>query len=176
MPKSMLSYQALILVGNDRTGKTSLQRHLIHKLCGVRHARLPINTCYPIKHAEMPQRVETLSAMNRSIQEKLELYESVAGFFEHHFVEANICLLSSHSVVSDIDEMIRELHRRAFNVTGVFFSNRYDLPEKYISELRWDERLWLENPEIIEGKKIEAQLIDLADQVTNWILRRSTVW
>jgi hypothetical protein len=172
----MLAYQALVFVGNDSTGKTTLQRHIISNLCDVDYERLPSNQEWEIVHPRVPKGIEMLSAMNRSYQEKKQTYGSISDFFQNHFAEADICLLSSHSIVADVSVMLEELHRRSYNVTGVFFENCFDGPEMNISGLNWDKRLWLENHILLDETEIAIQLGELGRKVSDWIVQQSANW
>ncbi|WP_285655477.1 hypothetical protein [Allomuricauda sp. NBRC 101325] len=42
-----------ILIGDDRTGKTTLQKLLIEKLCSHSYGRLPVNIEFNIIHPEI---------------------------------------------------------------------------------------------------------------------------
>src|ERR1039458_4265016 len=44
----MFSYWAYVLIGNDKTGKTSFQRNLVSHLCGKRYTRLPKRRYYNV--------------------------------------------------------------------------------------------------------------------------------
>lgn len=175
----MFSYWAYILIGDNNTGKTSFQKHLISELCAKRYERLPLNLRCDIVQSRMPRGVRTLSAMNRSYQEKVQEYKSVKNFFVQHFQEADICFLSSHAHASsdaDIQEMIRELRIRSYNVAAVFFSNGYDNAAEQISLLDWDERLWIENPSCKREENIQLQLARLAKEFAMMLVARSAHW
>lgn len=172
----MFSYWAYILIGNDLTGKTSFQRYLVRELCGQYKARLRTNLVTAITHPAMPRGVETLSTMNRSYQEKIRQYGTVHGFFANHFKDADICILSSHThqpSQAHIEDIIRELRLRAYNVAAVFFSNGYDTDAEQISLLDWDERLWIENPLLEKPEDIQAQLALVAVRFANLLIARA---
>jgi len=44
------SKQLFVLIGDDRTGKTTFQKMLIEKICKENYERLPVNTKLDIKH------------------------------------------------------------------------------------------------------------------------------
>ena len=174
----MLSYWAYILIGSNNTGKTRFQKYLIAELCGSVSKKLQLNTTPPIVHPQMPRGVANLSAMNSSYQEQPK-YENVANFFQKHFKPAEICILSSHATKSaedDLKEMMEELRRRAYNVAGVFFSNKYNEQAKHISSLNWDERLWLDNPELNSETEIEAQIERLAREFAQFLIARARLY
>ncbi|MBG0810335.1 hypothetical protein IY145_13225 [Methylosinus sp. H3A] len=175
---NMLSYWAYILIGNNDTGKTSFQKHLVSDLCNLQYQRLPRNFLTDITHPRMPRGVATLSTMNRSYQEKIVDYGDVASFFQSHFKEADICILSSHAHTPSIDhvrDMIRELRRRAYNVAAVFFSNGYNNEAAEISLLDWDERLWLDNPPLEQEAAIQSQIARLANEFAHLLIARATI-
>ena len=179
----MLSYWAYILIGNDKTGKTSFQRHLIADLCGREYDRLPTNTVKEINHPKMPRGVETISTMNRSYQEKISEYGTVENFFKSSFQEASICILSSHTdapSIAHIRDMIRELRLLTYNVAGVFFSNGYNTDAAEISLLDWDEHLWIDNPTIRQKgdddeheKAIQKQILQRTHEFSDLLVRRA---
>jgi hypothetical protein len=94
--------------------------------------------------------------MNRSYQEKAkpgcvekDAYDDIPDFFAHHFKKADACILSSHLILKDIDQIIGELKKRFYNVCGVFFENSIVKDKKLnedTTDLRWDEKLVIENP------------------------------
>ncbi len=172
----MLSYWAYILIGNDSTGKTSFQRYLVSELGNQQYTRLPRNLLTDITHPQMLRGIATLSTMNRSYQEKKSEYRNVAGFFRNYFQEADICVLSSHTngtAIDDIREMIRQLRLRAYNVAAVFFSNGFDSDAEQISLLDWDERLWLNNPEVSSPAEVRPQIEQLARDFVRLLIARA---
>jgi hypothetical protein len=171
----MFSYWAYILIGNNNTGKTSFQRHLISVLCNKDYKTLRRNQEFNITHSRMPRGVQTLFTMNRSYQEKASEYGSVKNFFRKHFQESDICILSSHThdpSTADLLVMIRELRLRAYNVAAVFLSNGYDTDAQRISRLNWDERLWISN-EPIRAEDIQSQIARLAGEFAHMLIARA---
>ncbi len=171
----MLSYWAYILIGDNDTGKTGFQKSLVSELCNQQYQRLPRNMVQDITHPRMPRGVATLSTMNRSYQE-VEEYGDVANFFQKYFMEADICILSSHThnpAINQLREMIRELKLRAYNVAVVFFSNGYNNDAAEISLLDWDERLWLDNPKVDTETEIQSQIEQLAKEFAQILVARA---
>jgi hypothetical protein len=114
--------------------------------------------------------------MNRSYQEKISEYRSIKGFFQNHFNEAEICILSSHAHQPAIDhlrEMVHELRIRTYNVAAVFFSNGYNKDAEQISLLDWDERLWVYNPEKKSEEEIQSQIARLANEFAHLLIARA---
>lgn len=172
----MFSYWSYILIGNNNTGKTTFQKYLIRELCGIQYKSLPLNKVFDIVHPQMPRGVERLFAMNRSYQEKASQYRTVANFFKTKFREANICVLSSHvngNAASELQDMMRELRERSYNVAVVFFSNGFNRSAKAISLLDWDERLWVENPKQATNALIDSQIEAKAKEFANFLIARA---
>lgn len=175
--ENMFSYWAYILIGNNKTGKTSFQRYLVCELCGKKLQRLRKNRLNNITHPRMPRDVTTLYTMNSSYQEIRE-DGGVVHFFRQHFEEGDICILSSLTkkpAIDDIREMIHHLRLRAYNVAAVFLSNGYYNRNAYeISALDWDERLWLDNPKKQSEKVIQSQIEGLAKEFAQLLVARAT--
>lgn len=174
----MLSYWAYILIGDNDTGKTTFQKRIVSLLCDRDYERLPRNRRREIKHGRMPRGIATLSTMNRSYQEYSGEYGDVEGFFRNHFAEADVCILSSHAngdAINQVQEMIRQLRLRNYNVAGVFFSNGYSEEASNISLLDWDERLQLHNPHADSHDLIAKQLAELAQEFVQLLIARSAL-
>ena len=140
---------AYILIGNDKTGKTTFQKELIQHITGSYKTKLYCNLIFPIEIRIGSRNSQTISFMNRSYQEKDSKYDTVQEFFTSDFKDTDIAILSSHLCKTDIEEMIRELKKRFFNVEGVFFENSIALDyavNQDISLLEWDERYFVQNP------------------------------
>lgn len=167
----MIKKIAYILIGDDRTGKTSFQKYLILHLCGVdKFSKLNTNLVHHIIHPESPRKLKTLFTINRSVQEKMHEYDSVENYFANYFKDADVCILSSHShgnCINDIDKMIEILKSKYYNVEVVFFTNHLNDRTSEISKLNWDSRNMIENPynegnwesQIEYGAKIFGDLI-----------------
>jgi GTPase SAR1 family protein len=124
---SIRSKWLIVLIGNDKTGKTTLQKKLIRLLSDDnRDIRLDCNLSFKITHPYLIRKLRDFSVGNRSIQEKLDVYESVPDFFKNHFKEADLCFISSHLSPADTKKIIFEGRQRYYNVCGVFFSNSID--------------------------------------------------
>lgn len=157
----MFSNWAYVLIGDNNTGKTSFQRFLVQALCQKSYKRLPKNTIKEIRHPRAPQKLKTLFTANRSFQEMRVSYLSPKNYFKNFFIDADICILSSHShgsSVGDVEAIIDELKRRGYNVAGVFWSNEFGEAASAISALPWQERLWIDNPILQKKEAISNQL------------------
>lgn len=174
----MFSFWAYILLGNDKTGKTTFQRLLTNELCLRNSQNLKPNFCGEIQHPRMPSGLETISVMNNSYQEKKHIYNCVDDFFKSHFKEADICILSSHvdgNCIAEIEEMMANLRSRAFNVAAVFFDNAWDSDCAKIANLNWDEKLWVQNTPLRSPDAIDAQLSRLAREFASLLIARSAL-
>jgi len=172
----MFSRWAYVLIGNDKTGKTSFQRNLIDELCNEKKDRLTPNTLYRISHPRAPKCLQTVFTCNRSYQEKIDKYISVENYFKEFFREADICFLSSHTegpAHEDIEEIINQLKMRCYNVAGIFWSNSFNKEAMRISLLPWQERLWISNPRFDSKEEISAQLIRIAHNFSELLIQRA---
>lgn len=166
-----------ILIGDDRTGKTTLQKLLIEKLCNHSYDRLPVNIEFDITHPEIKRKYHRISFGNRSYQEKKGDYHTVDEYFSNHFKNSDIAFISSHLTPNDIQEMITNGRRRFYNVNGVFLSNSIETNNNLnadISELDWDERFLIENP-LIENNRIDNQLDIIAENFVDLIINRTKI-
>lgn len=174
----MLRKKCYILIGDDRTGKTSFQKYVIWYLCGTdKFTKLNTNLIHQINHPESPRKLNTLFTINRSVQEKMDEYKTVKNYFECYFRDADICILSSHShdnSIQQVIEMIDELRARYYNVDGVFFSNSLNPLTSEISKLNWDERIFIENPNSPENW--ENQIDNQARLFSEMVIRTSKLY
>jgi len=158
----MIKKTAYILIGDDRTGKTTFQKYLILHLCGVdKFTKLNTNLIHEIIHPESPQKLNTLFTINRSIQEKMSEYKSVDQYFNNYFKNADICILSSHShgnCIHEISNMIEILNGKYYNVEAVFFTNHLNSATYEISKLNWSGRNLIENPINYENWESQIEL------------------
>jgi len=106
------SNQLFIIIGNGNSGKTTLQKILMEKICGQVYDRLPTNLNFKIIHPEIKRKYRTISFGNRSYQEKVGDYGIVDEYFENHFNPADISIISTHLNIDNISEMIRNGHQR----------------------------------------------------------------
>jgi hypothetical protein len=172
----MFSSWAFILIGDNNTGKTSFQRFVVEALCGKLYDRLPRNVIKEITHPRAPKKLETLFTANRSYQETQDEYKSIENYFSSFFKEADICILSSHShnsSIQDVEQMRAELAARGYNVAGVFWSNEFGVSARRISALPWQERLWIENPILTGEEQIHDQIKLQAYEFTEMLISRS---
>ena len=146
----MIKRTAYILIGDDRTGKTTFQKHLILYLCGIdKFSKLNTNLVHLINHPESPRKLQNLFTINRSVQEKMGEYKSIKNYFENYFKDADICILSSHAhdnSINDLREMIEILNSRYYNVEAVFFSNHLNDNTSEIAKLPWNSKNIVQNP------------------------------
>jgi hypothetical protein len=58
-------------------------------------------------------------------------------------------------------------------VAGIFWSNGYDDEAQRIALLPWDERLWVDNPELRSNQAIQEQLDRIAKEFSEFIIARA---
>ena len=172
---------AFVLTGNDRTGKTGIQKRLVKRLAqDNRDYRLDCNVVLDVKHPHLNRKIQTMSIGNRSIQEKMPVpYKSVDDYFLNHFKDADICLVSTHLSVQDSMSILTNCHRKFYNVCGVFFSNSIQIDRQQnanISELNWDDRWLVENP-LTEDEELQSTMLDAAaDSLVQMLIERTRGW
>ena len=171
----MIKKTAYILIGDDRTGKTTFQKYLILYLCAKEKVnRLDTNLVHEINHPESPRKLKTLFTINRSIQEKMGDYKTIKNYFDKYFQNADICILSSHThgkSINDINEMIERLNARYYNAEAVFFTNQMDSSTSEIAKLKWNSINIIENP--VDKDKWEEQIKIGAEKLGEMIIRYS---
>jgi hypothetical protein len=173
----MITRWLFILVGNNNTGKTTLQKELIKHLCGLNYTKLPTNRPFDVINLDAPRRLATLFTANRSFQEKKEEYKTVKDYFANYFQDASVAIISSHSHSAriEIDEMIQEGKRRFYNIAAVFFSNSIDDEVRDISSaLNWDERIYLDNPHAEDADGVERNIAAAAVYLADVIIGKYT--
>ncbi|UTD05982.1 hypothetical protein E4N80_11075 [Treponema denticola] len=158
---------AYILIGNNNTGKTTFQKNVSSILTGQQYERLDCNKDLEINNTSSLNRYKRLFLMNRSYQEKHVDYGSVENYFAQYFIQNDISILSSHLDNKVISEMIYELKKRYYNITGVFFSNSISSNSKEnsdISLLDWQERIIIKNDYLPENweYQLNRSAIDFA--------------
>jgi hypothetical protein len=170
-----------VLVGNDRTGKTSFQKQLVKLIANSdRDYRLDCNLSFLIMHPLFIRKIETISIGNRSIQEKMpDTYKSIDDYFSNHFKDADICVISTHLALGDAQNIIANCHRKFYNVCAVFFSNSIEQhPQENadLSGLNWDDRLQVSNPYADEESQQQTQLHASADSFVDVLVERIRAW
>ncbi|MCC7332192.1 MAG: hypothetical protein IT232_06245 [Flavobacteriales bacterium] len=172
------SKQLFIFIGDDRTGKTTIQKLLIDRLCGFGYDRLPVNRQFDITHPEIKRKYQSISFGNRSYQEKIGEYETVDNYFQNHFRQADIAFISSHLVLSDIQQMIANGRNLFYNVNGIFWTNSIEsngTVNSQISSLEWNERFVITNPLSENEQVIQRQLEQIADNIVALIINRTAI-
>jgi hypothetical protein len=186
---SVRSKWMFILIGDNNTGKTTVQKVLVELLNGGQYKRLPSN----VSHDLMPPffflgKCRKVFVAGRSYQELKgkppdKIYTSVKEYFENRLdvAEPNVDVgfMASHLSPSDIDEMLREAHRRFWNVCGIFFSNSISIhgPQNAeISALLWDERWFVENPRTDHAETQDRQLRKVAETIVEMFIERARGW
>lgn len=176
----LISRWMFVLVGQNDSGKTSFQRHLIDYLCNKVYARLPRDEVFQVCHPRAPRNFATLACANRSYQEKRGENGSIENYILNVVPEADATIVASHAGISDIldvKQILRYGRRRGYNMAAVFFENALSDTTKDISELDWQERILLRNPLIPESatsdEKIQKQLNLAAVQFGDMLIART---
>ena len=174
--KPMIAKTAYILIGDNNTGKTNFQKWLIWHLCGDdKFNRLHTNLIHNINHRDSPRKLKTLFTMNRSMQKKMtDTYLTIYNYFQSFFKNADVCILSSHShnkCINAIRQMIEHLNTRYYNTSVVFFSNHLNTNTEEISQLQWQERIFIENPTNFVGR--EEQINNEAKYLSATIIKKA---
>lgn len=158
-----------IILGEDRTGKTKLQKGLVKSLSDDnRDYRLDCNLVFRFSHQTICKKWETFSIGNRSYQEKIDEYKTVRRYFSQYFVKSEIAFISSHLIESDIMEMITEGHRYFYNLCGIFLTNSIQSDEtinRSISTMNWDDRLVLKNDITDSEIKQNNQIVECVEEI-----------
>ena len=82
---SVTSKWTFILIGNDETGKTTIQKALVELLNGTAYERLHSNRTYEVTHQYFLRKCHKFFVAGRSYQElkdKPDQYTSVEEYFE----------------------------------------------------------------------------------------------
>lgn len=164
-----------VLIGNDKTGKTTFQKRLIEKLHGITYTKLECNNAYNVKPELIDNKHLKISYANRSYQEKSGDYGgTVDNYFAKHFNPMDIAVISSHLDRNDVEDILRNGKQKFYNVIGVFFTNSIMINPDInadISALNWDERLIVENP-FASGSLIDKQIDENADSFAKILVSR----
>lgn len=147
------------LIGDNNTGKTTLQKLLIQRICNEYYDRLPTDTILDVKRPEIKRKYRKISFSNRSYQEKE--YKTVDEYFDEHFQDANIAFLSSHLILEHIEQIIINGRRYFLNVYGVFLLNSIVNQRERnieISLLGWGKRFVAENLLVDSSMQVASQL------------------
>jgi hypothetical protein len=91
-----MSYWIYVLIGDNDTGKTSFQKHLLEHLCGKIYEKLVTNQVYDVIHPRAPKSFKTIFIANRSYQEKAAQYGSPKQYYEKYVKTADVTILASH--------------------------------------------------------------------------------
>lgn len=173
----MFSRWAYVMIGKDKTGKTTLQKNIIGDLCGLHYSRLPRNTISEISNRRFPKSYKYLFTCNRSFQE--QNFKTVDAFFkkiEEYLNQSSVAIISSHSgeeYISDVEAIILNLKKRYFNVAGVFFSNAIDRSTVEMTLLPWTEIMMIENGILKDPSAIKEQLSRISVEFADMLLSRT---
>lgn len=172
----MLSKWVYLLIGDDRTGKTTFQQELIRYLCNKDYTqKVKSDSIYVMNHPSVIKGFNNIYIAGRSYQ---ELYSDIKAYLDDVVFNspADVYVLSSQLNKADIEYMIAESHRRFFNVGGVFWENSVNLnpaANKDIAMLDWDERFFVQNKQLDCEKYIVVQIQKLARNFARLMVERA---
>lgn len=176
----LLSRWLFVLIGQNDSGKTSFQRHLIDYLCDRAYTRLPRDGVFEVRHPRAPRNFAAIACANRSYQEKRAENGSVENYILRVVPEADVTIVASHagpSDIPDVQQILRFGRRRGYNVAAVFFDNALSSTTTDIAELDWQERLLIRNPPVRDSEsqeqKIQEQLRLAAVQFGDLLIART---
>lgn len=174
-----------ILIGNNRTGKTTIQRKLVELLNGQCYMSLPSDGLYDLTDFAFPQKCRRIFVAGRSYQEArgTTRYQTVEEYFERTLSRAgdDVCLafMASHLDTPSVSEMISQGQNRFWNVCGIFLSNAVatsPAANHEISRLPWNERWFVQNPTTDDERIRNRQLDDIAGGIVQMLVERTRGW
>ncbi|MCX6141834.1 MAG: hypothetical protein NTZ35_01305 [Ignavibacteriales bacterium] len=177
---SLKSKWLFVFVGNNETGKTTLQKKIVKLLSDDnRDIRLDCNLVFHITHPYLIRKLSTFSIGNRSYQEKVADYHSVREYFDNHMPEADFYTFSTHLVLADVEQIITHAHAHFLNVCGIFLRNSIEdnpVENAAIAQLPWDEKLYADNPKTDIRDTQDEQLQRIAETLVQMLIHRAPMW
>lgn len=172
-----------ILLGNDSIGKTTVQKRLVALLNGAVYRRLPSNGTYDITNGHFTRKFRRVFIAGRSYQE-FPGYRNIEDYFRQTLDQAgtdvDLAFMASHLDLRDVRDMIRQTHRRFWNVCAIFFSNSIAADGADNAQISrafsWDERWYAANPETNNGDTQEQQLSNVAAEIVQMLTERTSGW
>jgi len=164
-----------VLIGNDKTGKTTFQKKLIENLHGLTYDRLDRNNSFLLKSDNAEPDDVRISYISRSYQESAEEYGTIENYFNNFFNQQDVAVVSSHLNVKQIESIIEHGKRKFYNVVAVFFTNsimQSPAVNADISALNWDERLIVDNPFVNGNELIDKQLAAAAKSFAKHLIEK----
>jgi hypothetical protein len=168
-----------VILGNGDSGKTTIQKYLRRILTGGELVHnLPTNNVRPVTHPVLAQKYDKVFIGGQSFQESGR-YSSVEEYFG--FLEAQrVGLAFMGSWVKNagyVDLMIREAHRRWWEIYGVFLTNSINRDRnenRQIMAARWNDQLILDNPETarVNVEQIKDQLRRAAETIVQSLVEK----
>ena len=183
---SVRSKWLFIFLGNDASGKTTIQKSLVELIAGTQYQRLPSNNTYSITHDYLLRKFRKVFVAGRSYQELREPrgdYTTVEEYFrklDSAGADVDLAFMASHLDLADIEMMVEQGHRRFWNVCGIFLSNsiawQTQANEDISDRLWWDER-WLAENTPTEDEQMQAdQLRRVATTILQMLTERTRGW
>jgi hypothetical protein len=132
---SVRSKWLFIFLGDNATGKTTIQKALVELIAGVQYQRLPSNNTYSITHKYLIRKFRKLFVAGRSYQELKAPtgdYATVEEYFRKLDLagaDVDLAFMGSHLDPADIEMMVEQAHRRFWNVCGIFFEQQHSVAD-----------------------------------------------
>lgn len=187
---SVRSKWLFIFLGNDASGKTTIQKILVGLLAGREYDRLPSNTTHVITCERIVRKFRKMFVAGRSYQEltkakreKPDDFTSVEEYFQifdQAGADVDLAFMASHLDPADIEMMVEQAHRRFCNVCGIFLSNSIEWQTSVNADISarlwWDER-WLAENALADDEQIRAdQLRRVATTLLQMLTERTRGW
>jgi hypothetical protein len=183
---SIRSRWLYIFLGNNSTGKTTIQKALVELIAGVQYQCLPSNNAYSITHDYLIRKFRKVFVAGRSYQELKAPtgdYTTVEEYFrklDSAGADVDLAFMASHLDPADIEMMVEQAHRRFWNVCGIFLGNSIAWQTAtnvdISARLWWDER-WLAENAPTEDEQMQAdQLRRVAATILQMLIERTRGW
>jgi hypothetical protein len=153
----------------------------------VQYKRLPSNNVYDITHDYLIRKLRKVFVAGRSYQELRAPrgdYTSVKEYFRKlgsAVADVDLAFMASHlDPAVDIEMMIKQAHRRFWNVCGIFLSNSINSQTSANRDISarpdWDERWLAENAPTEDETKQTDQLRGVATTILQMLIERTRGW
>ncbi len=135
-----------ILLGDDKSGKTTFQKYLIEELLGIKYDRMQSDLLINIGHTKC--KYHSIYFIGRSIQERDKVHQNIKKHVNQVMQYQDACFFfSSHLVYDDIIKLFNSIKVWTDNITFIYLTNnKYPFLEKLIDETKVRQHYVLINP------------------------------
>ena len=136
-----------ILLGDDKSGKTTFQKYLIEELLGIKYSRMQSDLVLDVRHTKC--KYPYIYFIGRSIQERNKVHENIEKHVNQVMQCEDTCFfLSSHIVVyDDIRKLVSAIKAWTDNITFIYLiNNKYTFLNKLVKETRVRQHYTLLTP------------------------------